>query len=221
MRKEEYSEEYLEFLMTDEQQDVAADRFKVFCERATAKDIEWDHFKGTDTYKLVKLLSPEVDDKKLKAARANYDRKTGGIDKDGVHWHTLNALRKVTVAAMHCETPECDGGGMPTSGDKFSTKFFNKRLDRKIDELKELLLENDDGHQSQELEKARTKFAKLSLAHDDFMDQHKILKEENRKLKDNVKVKEDMIENMVSRKMYESVVKSLDNLENSLNKINS
>ena len=210
MRRGSYSEEYNNYIMTDEQQLQASDRFKQFCERATARNQEWGDFKGTDTYKIVKLLSPEVDDTKLKSARANYDRKTGGIDKDGVHYHTLIALKKLFISSLCCETPECDAGGMPASGDKFSTKFLNKRLDRKIDELKELLQETDEDHQEREVDILRTKVARLKLDNEEFIDQQKLLKDENRKLKDNVEFKQKIIDSRPSQGAYEKMKMELD-----------
>jgi len=212
MRRGTYSEEYTKYIMTDEQQLLAADRFKQFCERVTAKNMEWEDFKGTDTYKLVKLLSPEIEDSKLKSARANYDRKTGGIDKDGVHYHTLIALKKLFIASLCCETPECDSGGMPTSGDRFQTRFLNKRLDRKIDELKELLMENDEENQEREIDILRTKIAKLKLDFEDLKDQHKALKDENRKLKDNVDFKEQIINSRPSQGAYEKLKMELEHM---------
>ncbi len=155
--------EYRKYLDMPEQQNEAAERFKKFCERATAKNKEWDDFGGTDTYKLVQLLSPEFDDKKKKTAIDTYNRKDPPLDREGQIWHLTVALKKLFIASLYCETPECDDGGMPASGDNFRTRFLNTRLDRKINELKELMESTSEDGIGKKLDESLTENAKLRM----------------------------------------------------------
>jgi len=65
-----------------QEQQEAVNRFRVFCEKATAKNKQWDDFGPTDAYKLVALLEPDFDPSRVKTAAGNW-RAISTPNKDG------------------------------------------------------------------------------------------------------------------------------------------
>tara|TARA_R110001599_G_scaffold223055_1_gene422244 strand:- start:42 stop:710 length:669 start_codon:yes stop_codon:yes gene_type:complete len=219
MRRSAVTEEYRTYLDMPEQKASAEDRFTKFCQRATAKNKEWDDFGGTDTYKLVQLLSPGFDDKKRDQAINTYNRKNPPLDKDGQIYHLNVALKKLFIASLHFETPECDAGGMPTSGDSVKTKFLNKRLDRMISELKELQESTTEEGIGQKLEESLTENAKLRMRLDKEEQDSDALEQECKRLAKLLENKDTMIETMVKKSQYDMVVSENKSLTKTLNNL--
>ena len=94
MRRRDYKcPELRKYMDLPEQQNEAAEKFRLFCERATAKNKEWDDFGPRDTYKLVRLLEPDFTEKKMKTAEGNFKK----LSRDHSHYYTLNALKKLFI----------------------------------------------------------------------------------------------------------------------------
>lgn len=224
MRRREYTTDDLRKHMdSPEEQQKAQDRFKVFCEKATAKNKKWDDFGPTDTYKLVALLEPDFDASRMKTAVGNY-KQIRTPNKDGTRspsFYALNALKKLFIASLHFETPETDEGGMPTSGYSFRTRYLNAHLDRKIDELRELEEMTTESGMGKKLDESLTENAKLRIKINDRDEEINELDEECQRLAKLLKEKDVMISSMVSKTHYKMIEEENKQLNKLINKLGS
>jgi len=222
MRRREYKcPDLRNHMDSPEEQEKSIDRFKIFCEKATAKNKEWDDFGATDAYKLVALLEPDFDSSRIKTAVGNW-KEISTPNKNGTlspTYYAINALKKLFIASLHFETPETDEGGMPTSGHSFKTRYLNAHLDRKINELKELQESTTEDGIGKKLDESLTENAKLRLNHIELKEDYNELEREYDKLEKKVKEKDEKINSMVSKshwKMMEEENKQLNKLINKL-----
>tara|TARA_R110000803_G_scaffold154378_4_gene219163 strand:- start:6445 stop:7080 length:636 start_codon:yes stop_codon:yes gene_type:complete len=204
-----------------EQQQKAADRFKVFCEKATAKNKEWDDFGATDAYKLVGLLEPDFNQSRIKTAAGNWKtiatpNKNGELSPS---FFALNALKKLFIASLHFETPELDEGGMPTSGHSFKTRYLNAHLDRKINELKELEESTTEDGIGKKLDESLTENAKLRMRLDREEQDCDALEQECKRLAHLLENKDTMLNTMVKKSQYDMVVSENKSLTKTLNNL--
>jgi len=222
MRRTEYKcSDLRNHMDSPEEQQKAVDRFRVFCEKATAKNKEWDDFGATDAYKLVALLEPEFDEKRVKTAAGNWGE-ISTPNKNGTlspSYYVINALKKLFIASLHFETPETDEGGMPTSGYSIRTRYLNAHLDNKINELKRLEESTTEEGIGKKLDESLTENAKLRIQNSEKDDELKELDEECKRMKRILEDKDTMIASMVSKTHYKiieaenkSLNKMLDNL---------
>jgi len=222
MRRTEYNSSDLRNHMdSPQEQQEAVNRFRVFCEKATAKNKQWDDFGPTDAYKLVALLEPDFDPSRVKTAAGNW-KEISTPNKNGTlspSYYAINALKKLFIASLHFETPECDAGGMPTSGDSVKTKFLNKRLDRMISELKELQESTTEEGIGQKLEESLTENAKLRMRLDKEEQDSDALEQECKRLAKLLENKDTMIETMVKKSQYDMVVSENKSLTKTLNNL--
>lgn len=218
MRRREYTTDNLrQYMDTPEEKQKSNDRFRVFCERATAKNKEWDDFGATDTYKLVALLEPDFDPSRIKTAVGNWNT-ISKPNKDGQlspSYYVVNALKKLFISALHFETPECDEGGMPTSGYSIRTRYLNTHLDRKINELKELEESTTEDGIGKKLDESLTVNAKLRIKVDERDEEIKELDEECKRLARLLEDKDTKIKYMVPK----SHADMLENENKQLNKL--
>jgi len=222
MRRREYKcPDLRNHMDSPEEQEKSIDRFKIFCEKATAKNKEWDNFGATDAYRLVALLEPDFDPSRIKTAVGNW-KQISTPNKNGElapTYYAMNALKKLFIASLHFETPETDEGGMPTSGHSFKTRYLNAHLDRKINELKELQESTTEDGIGKKLDESLTENAKLRLNHIELKEDYNELEREYDKLEKKVKEKDEKINSMVSKshwKMMEEENKQLNKMINKL-----
>lgn len=216
MRKREYKcPELRKHMDSPEEQEKTEEKFRLFCERATAKNKSWADFGPRDSYKLVRLLEPEFTEKKQKNAEGNFNK----LSRDHAHFYTLSALKKLFISSLFFETPECDEGGMPTSGHSFRTRYLNAQLDKKINELKILEEMTTEDGIGKKLDESLTENAKLRIKIDELKEDYDELEKEYDKLEKKVKEKDTKINSMVSKthwKMMEEENKQLNDLINKL-----
>tara|TARA_R110000782_G_scaffold208547_1_gene296945 strand:+ start:239 stop:901 length:663 start_codon:yes stop_codon:yes gene_type:complete len=216
MRKREYkSDDMRKYMDSPEEQLQAAERFRLFCEKATAKNKNHDDFGPRDTYKLVRLLEPDFTEAKQKSAEGNYRK----LSRDHSHYLALSALKKLFIASLHFETPEIDEGGMPTSGYSFRTRYLNAHLDKKINELKELEESTTQDGIGKKLEDSLTVNAKLRINNVEKDEEIKELDDECKRLARLLEDKDTMMASMVKKshwKMMEAENKELNKLLNKL-----
>ena len=224
MRRTEYNSSDLRNHMdSPQEQQEAVNRFRVFCEKATAKNKQWDDFGPTDAYKLVRLLEPDFDEKRIKTAVGNW-KEISTPNKNGTlspSYYIINALKKLFIASLHFETPETDEGGMPTSGYSVRTRYLNAHLDNKINELKRLEESTTEEGIGQKLEESLTENAKLRMRLDKEEQDSDALEQECKRLAKLLENKDRMMETMVTKTHYKileaenkSLNKTLDNLGN-------
>ena len=222
MRRREYKCDILrKFMDTPEEQEKTAEKFRLFCERATAKNKEWEDFGATDVYKLVALLEPDFDPSRIKTAVGNWNT-ISKPNKDGTlspSYYVVNALKKLFISALHFETPECDEGGMPTSGYSIRTRYLNAHLNKKINELKELEEMTTEDGIGKKLDESLTENAKLRIKNDEKDEEIEELEKECKRLAKLLEEKDVKINSMVSKTHYKmleqenkSLNKTLDNL---------
>jgi hypothetical protein len=218
MRRREYKcPELRKHMDSPEEQEKTAEKFRLFCERATAKNKEWDDFGATDVYKLVALLEPDFDSSRIKTAVGNW-KTISKPNKDGTlspSYYTTNALKKLFISSLHFETPECDEGGMPTSGHSFRTRYLNAHLDRKINELKELEEMTTEDGIGKKLDESLTENAKLRIKIDELEREYDELEREYDSIEKKVKEKDVKINSMIPKshwKMMEEENKQLNKL---------
>lgn len=208
MRRREYKcPELRKHMDSPEEQEKTAEKFRLFCERATAKNKEWEDFGATDVYKLVALLEPDFDSSRIKTAAGNW-KEISKPNKNGTlspSYYVVNALKKLFISALHFETPECDEGGMPTSGHSFRTRYLNAHLDRKINELKELEQMTTEDGIGKKLDEALTDNAVLRLEHNELKEDYDELEREYDKLEKRVKEKDIMISSMIPKSRWEMI----------------
>lgn len=224
MRRREYKCPQLRKHMdTPEEQQKSADRFKVFCEKATAKNKQWDDFGATDAYKLVALLEPDFNPSRIKTAAGNWGEistpnKNGNLSPS---YYVVNALKKLFIASLHFETPETDEGGMPTSGYSFRTRYLNAHLDRKIDELRELEEITTEEGIGKKLDESLTVNAKLRIKNSEKDEEIKELDEECKRLAKLLEEKDIKIKSMVSKTHYKMLEQENKSLNKTLDKLGS
>jgi len=216
MRKRDYKcPDFRKHMDSLEEQEAAEERFKVFCEKATSKGKGHADFGPRDTYKLVRLLEPDFTEKKAKTAEGNFNK----LSRDHSHFFALNALKKLFIASLHFETPECDEGGMPTSGYSIRTRYLNAHLDKKINDLKELEEMTTEDGIGKKLDESLTENAKLRMwsTHQDT--EIKELDEECKRLGKLLENKDTMMESMITKSKYNMMESEIKSLKSTLNNL--
>ena len=222
MRRTEYKcSDLRNHMDSPQEQQEAVNRFRVFCEKATAKNKQWDDFGPTDAYKLVALLEPDFDPSRVKTSAGNW-KTISKPNKDGElspSYYAINALKKLFIASLHFETPETDEGGMPTSGYSVRTRYLNAHLDNKINELKRLEESTTEEGIGQKLEESLTENAKLRMRLDKEEQDSDALEQECKRLAKLLENKDTMIETMVKKSQYDMVVSENKSLTKTLNNL--
>lgn len=220
MRRTEYKcSDFRNHMDSPQEQQEAVNRFRVFCEKATSKNKQWDDFGPTDVYKLVTLLEPDFDPSRIKTGVGNWST-ISKPNKDGTlspSYYVVNAMKKLFIASLHFETPECDEGGMPTSGYSVKTRYLNAHLDKKINELRQLEESTTEDGIGKKLDESLTDNAKLRMRLDKEEQDSDALEQECKRLAKLLENKDTMMNTMVKKSTYDMVVSENKSLTKTLN----
>ena len=189
------------------EQETRIERFNRYSTACLETDFSADEdINIKDTYTILQVLT-DMPNNKINSARSNHSK----LDRDGMTYHLIKLCLRLFVAGLHTATP-CDENGWPDPEYNFRTRFLEKRLREPMLENRRLQREINKLQSADHQVQAR----KLREQVLDYEAELAIKKDYIKKLEEQIAFKDDQIENSVSKKRHDAVVKALKDFESSV-----